>query len=148
MEYILSFLSKISPGPYPELQHEGEKVEVQLQRLRSRSLDLESTQYKSLARLLQHIDISIFTKAELEAVGKLRLDLLSGYSNERVEPIIQPEMGLYDTGSYHIYRRLIALGLDPLQVQNMRSRITQIRGQLMGDIMGIILNLIEEDTNA
>jgi hypothetical protein len=57
-------------------------------------------------------------------------------------------MGLYDTGSSYVYRRLVELGMDPIQVNSMRSRSTHIRGQLMGDVIGIVLNVIEEDINA
>lgn len=122
---VLSFLSKIPPMPVGAvIRRTGMGVESSMQRVREYYPALGINDVKALGILLQYTHPSLFTHRELAAVLSLRLDLLDSNMNELLPTVIQPMMGLTDTGSGRVERQLLGAGLDLLKLAFMEAKAT------------------------
>ena len=122
---VLSFLSKIPPMPVGAvIRRTGMAVESSMQRVREYYPSLNINDVKALGILLQHTHPSLFTHSELVAVLSLRLDLLDSNMNELLPTLIQPMMGLTDTGSGRVNQQLMGLGLDLLKLAFIEAKAT------------------------
>ena len=122
---VLSFLSKIPPLPTGAVvRRSGMAVESSMQKVREYYPLLGINDVKSLGILLQYTDPYLFTHAELQAVVSLRLDLLDSNINEVLPTVIQPMMGLTDTGSGRVEKQMLAAGLDLLKLAFIEAKAT------------------------
>jgi hypothetical protein len=87
MEFIIdSFITKYRSLSLPNntLSREGSKVEKSYNTLLSREIILPEYKLRTLAILLQNVNLSVFTDEELEAVGSLNLDR---FLNDSIEQL-------------------------------------------------------------
>jgi len=122
---VLSFLEKIPPMPAGAvIRRSGMAVESSMQKVREYYPGLVVNDVKALGVLLQYTDPTLFTHSELAAVLGLRLDLLDSNINELLPRVIQPMMGLTDTGSGRVERQLLTAGLDMLKLAFIEAKAT------------------------
>ena len=122
---VLSFLEKIPPMPEGAvIRRRGMAVESSMQKVREYYPGLGLNDVKALGILLQYTDPTLFTHGELAAVLGLRLDLLDSNINELLPIVIQPMMGLTDTGSGRVERQLLKAGLDMLKLAFIEAKAT------------------------